>query len=191
MMANCTEAIVMWLVKQEAIVEEDRELYQYAVFNLLFTIAPLIIVIVIGFFVGGVRQGVVLILPFVCIRKYSGGYHTKHASTCFVASTAILTVSMLASMHIACGLGLDIALVLAMSSLSVFSPVDSENRRLDAEEQQQYKKVARRIVIIFGMIYIILRLLHQDRYASCIAVGVILSAGTQLPCIVKLYLQKR
>ena len=43
-------------------------------------------------------------------------------------------------MHVQCDLKLAIATVIASVSLITFSPIDSENRRLDTNEKRTYKK---------------------------------------------------
>ena len=44
------------------------------------------------------------------------------------------------SMHVQCDLKLAIATVIASVSLITFSPIDSENRRLDTNEKGHIKK---------------------------------------------------
>ena len=75
--------------------------------------------------------------------------------------------------------------VVAMISLSVWSPIDSENRRLEIDEKRQYKKIAVLISVIFLFVHLLLLLLGLKEPAVCIAVGLVLSAGLQLPCVVQ------
>lgn len=72
----------------------------------------------------------------------------------------------------------------AAVSLIVFSPIDSENRRLEREEIVQYKRITCGMVMLFGLLYVVLYWLRIDRYAVCISIGMILSALTQIPCVI-------
>ena len=38
-MKKCTGAVISWLIQQQAIAEEDREIYTYAVDNMVFFIS--------------------------------------------------------------------------------------------------------------------------------------------------------
>ncbi len=89
------------------------------------------------------------------------------------------------SMHVQCDLKLAIATVIASVSLITFSPIDSENRRLDTNEKRTYKKTTVFFVILFGLLDIALFLLGKYIYTICFSVGILLTAGLQAPCIVK------
>ena len=65
----------LWL--SEIISEDERELYQYAIFSIMSTIIPLIMVMIIGGILGLMKNGIVMIIPFLVIRKFSGGFHAK------------------------------------------------------------------------------------------------------------------
>ena len=41
------------------------------------TIIPLIMVMIIGGILGLMKNGIVMIIPFLVIRKFSGGFHAK------------------------------------------------------------------------------------------------------------------
>ena len=40
-MKKCTGAVISWLIQQQSITEEDREIYTYAVDNMVFLLIPL------------------------------------------------------------------------------------------------------------------------------------------------------
>ena len=49
-MKKCTGAVISWLIQQQAITEQDREIYTYAVDNMVFLLIPLAMVLVKMFF---------------------------------------------------------------------------------------------------------------------------------------------
>ena len=108
-----------------------------------------------------VKHGVALIFPFVVLRKFSGGYHAKNLHTCILGSGFLLFLCIMLSMHVQCDLKLAIATVIASVSLITFSPIDSENRRLDTNEKRTYKKTTVFFVILFGLLDIALFLLGK------------------------------
>ena len=77
---------------------------------------------------------------------------------------------------------------IAAVSLIVFSPIDSENRRLDIDEKRRYKKITAFCVILFGLLNIFSFFLEKHIYTTCFSIGIILTAGLQVPCIAKKYI---
>ena len=138
-MEKCTDTVVNWMIRCNAINEADKELYKYALYSFFLLVSPLILAGVIGFGLGSVKHGVALIFPFVVLRKFSGGYHAKNLHTCILGSGFLLFLCIMLSMHVQCDLKLAIATVIASVSLITFSPIDSENRRLDTNEKRTYK----------------------------------------------------
>lgn len=184
-MEKCTKKITDWLIRCDAVEEADRELYEYAVYSIFLTLSPILLAIIFGFLFGAIWQGILIILPFIVIRKFSGGYHAKRAGACLVSSSLLLVLCIVFSFCIKCNWLLSVFVVLSAVSLVSFSPLENENRMLSREEQICYKKITAVIVVIFVIVDLLLFLLHLDSYMICISIGLLLSAGLQFPCILK------
>ena len=65
--------MVRWLVESETVHREDKELYEYAVYSLFLTVTPIVLILIIGSLLGKTIQGLIIIFPFMFIRKFSGG----------------------------------------------------------------------------------------------------------------------
>lgn len=91
-MKYCTCKIVEWLINHDAIKSEDKELYEYALYSLWLLATPLFLAIIIGGCLGGVKEGIIIVIPFMLIRKFSGGYHAKHLWICLIGSTILLSL---------------------------------------------------------------------------------------------------
>ena len=184
MILRCAKIIVTWLIKHETICSDDRELYEYAVYSLILSFMPLIIIMIMGSFMGKTKESILVILPFMIIRKYSGGYHAKHDWTCFLGSCGLLFFCIYMAAHIPCSTGLCIVTFIAVVSLCICSPIDSENRRLTSVEKKRYKLTACGIAVVFFALFVLLKFLKADIYAVCVAVGLILPSLLQLPYII-------
>ena len=66
-MEKCTDTVVNWMIRCNAINEADKELYKYALYSFFLLVSPLILAGVIGFGLGSVKHGVALIFPFVVV----------------------------------------------------------------------------------------------------------------------------
>lgn len=84
-------------------------------------------------------------------------------------------------------------LIVGSISLIICSPIDNENKQLSNGEKKAYKKITAVWVSLFAAIYFAFSFLGQDRYAVCIALGVILTSVLQLPCLIseKLILKEK
>lgn len=184
-MKYLSEHMASWLIKHGAIPQEDRVLYEYATYSFIISILPLFIVMFFGVIQGKTVESILLIIPFMLIRKFSGGYHAKHSWVCIISSCAVLFLCVYIVSDIRYGMLLNIAMLCAAASLVALSPIDSENRRLDDSEKKQYKKITIIMVIVFVILYFLLSLLGNKIYSICIAEGIIITACLQVPCLLQ------
>lgn len=184
-MRYLAESIVTWLIKRETIPQKDRELYEYAAYTFILSMSPVVMVMIIGGIMGQLVESILIIIPFMFIRKFSGGFHAKHAWVCMVFSCGILFLCVYMVAYIKYGILINIVMVCAAIGLTVFSPIDSENRRLDLSEKKKYKITAIVLTMVFVIIYCLFLLTDNKTYAICIAEGVILTASLQALCLVE------
>ena len=76
-MKRYTETVVDWMIRQKVINEKEKELYGYALYSVGLLILPLLFAVGIGFILGSMKSGIALVVPFMILRKYSGGYHAN------------------------------------------------------------------------------------------------------------------
>ncbi len=176
-------AVTAWLIGQGVVSADDRELYEYAVHSFFWDLAPLVYAFVIGLVMQDLSGSMVLILPFVVIRKFSGGYHADSAKACLVGSCLLLAACIYAAWQIPQGIVFEAGVLTGVLWLIRFSPVDHANRRLDAEEKRERKRDTTVLALIFYSIHIILWLTHSERYAVCVGMGILLTAALQVPCV--------
>ena len=177
--------ILTWLICQKAIQERDRELYTYALYNMVLLIIPLGLAVMFGWIIGNIRQAIVMIIPFMMLRKFSGGFHSKTPLQCMAISSFLLFLCIKIIFELSCNWKLLIVTAIMGGSLIIFSPVDSQKRRLEKQQKEQYRKVVCEFVMFFLILIFILWKLNAQKYAVSIAVGIWLSAGLQIPCLIK------
>ena len=88
-----SDAIAKWLEMEGAVSNEDRPLYAYAVYSFLFGLLPIGIMLLLGLCFGMIQEGLVLIIPFMMLRKFCGGFHLKSPGICFVTTVGVLAFS--------------------------------------------------------------------------------------------------
>lgn len=188
MIDRISDRVAFWLAKKGNISYEEQELYAYAVYSLLFGMLPVIIASIAGMVWGNLKESVTMIVPFMLVRKFSGGYHLKSARVCFCISTALITIFCGILRYVAQSEELRyISALLIISSICLFlySPIDSEERKLDISEQRLFRRIARVMVVLFMSVYFLMVLSGKYGYAAAVGMGVILAALLQVPCILE------
>lgn len=184
-MEHLAGMITTWLIRQEAIGAHERELYEYAFHSFYLAIAPFLYAFIIGGMLGELRVGFILVIPFAVIRKYSGGFHAKREWTCLISSCLLLCGCILIAARLQNSKAFGGVVLLGVIGLAIFSPIDSENRRLEPDEKKLRKRDTIVLALLFYFIYLALSLLRRDRYAVCIGVGILQTAGLQVPCVLQ------
>lgn len=190
-MEKVTKKITNWLVENGTIDDSDADLYEYAIYSMIITISPLLLVLFIGIGMGTVLEGAIMILPFMCIRKFSGGYHAKNSGICLISSCIILVFCMWLATCLEYGSWVTVITTVCMLSLCVNSPIDSENKRLEQSEKVHYQKKTIGLSSVFYVIHCIGVCTGFEKVATCLAIGICLTAGLQLPCLLQLHSKKR
>lgn len=193
MISTVSSGIVKWLLNSGAISQQDKELYEYAAYSFLFSFMPLVLVMVVGGLLGMFFEGIALILPFMLIRKFSGGYHLNSSKVCFFLSTTIIILSLLLTKHvIATGTVTYYIPFVIVVAIQIFiaSPIDSKARQLHIKERCAFKRIARVMVSLTLCLFFAALGLNWNRFAACIGCGIALTAILQWPCIIKSLLRK-
>ena len=186
MIRKASIAISKWLLNTGAISEDDKELYEYAAYSFLFSLLPLCLVIIIGCAVNMVIEGILMVIPFMLIRKFSGGFHLNSSAVCFVSSTALLSLFIFIVKFVTISAQISLftgGVVLAAIQIFLCSPIDNEARKLSEKETVTFRTVARVMVIVFLAIYVILTCVKQLRLSVPVGAGIIITALLQLPCL--------
>lgn len=161
--------ISQWLADENVIEQKDKGLYEYALKSVLITICPIVAALLIGSLMGMIKEAVLLIIPFMIIRRFSGGYHTKNIWTCLILSFITAAASI---------------------ELMVLGPVDSVNYRLTYDEKQYFKKIL--IVLIFLADVAALAVFSSGffRYSVCVMLGIILTSALHLLRVLQQFFAK-
>lgn len=186
MIKRLADVTAKWLLQAGAISASDVELYEYGIYSFLFTLCPLGLVLIISMFLHMVVEGILLIIPFILIRKFCGGFHFQSSVLCGIVSTLVLTAFLLGIRLVLDTEGYGwwcVALLLSMAQVNIFSPIDSEGRRLTQNEKKVFKKITTALSIITIAICAVLTALHQPWAAVSVGSGLILSAALQFPCL--------
>ncbi len=132
--------------------EEKAEIIRYGLEVLLIKITFFTAALVISLLMHSFWECLIFTALFSGIRSYAGGYHANTRKKCFVLSMLTFCSVFMILKHIKTFplILMIIAIFAAVSSVIIFrfAPIDTENKRLDDEEIQIFRKKARMAVIV-------------------------------------------
>lgn len=143
MISRVSVLIAKWLLQAGAISAEDLDLYIYGIYSFLFTIAPLSLVVLLSLPLNMPLEGILLIIPFILLRKFAGGFHFKSAIPCAIVSTFLLLFFLLGIKFTLLWenqIAFSILVYLSLIIIITLSPIDSENRKLSNLEKKFFTK---------------------------------------------------
>lgn len=188
MLLRISASFARWLQRAGAIAEDEIPVYEHTVYCFFFTLIPLVLVSIIGLALGMFLEGLLMILPFFLLRKFSGGIHLSSSVVCFVSSTSLLT-ALLACVRIISDSEqyTPFSVFVLVSAIIVFvlSPIDSAQRRLSDRERKVFKRIARIFVSLISAVYALLMFLGFYGTAIPIGMGIVITALLQIPCFLK------
>lgn len=173
------------LVEAKVIKGDDRSLYEFAAYSLLFGLLPVFLTLIYSSIMGLLLEGILMIIPFMLIRKFSGGFHLESSKICFCFSSAIIIVSLIAIEYLMKANNIlipSVGVVISTVIICVFSPIDSDARKLSAKEIRTFGMIARILATLFSIIYFSLLFFRKCDLAIPIGVGAIMPALLQIPC---------
>jgi accessory gene regulator B len=185
MMEKCIGRIVDWLVQRGEAEEADRELYAYALKNILNAVAPIFLALLIGIILHCAFRTIMIILPFVLLRKFSGGFHLSSAIACVIFSSLLLIACSLLSFELHVPEGILLIAAGASISLIILSPRENINKPLSDIDRKRCKCW---VIGIVGVLYTLIGILYlfdKEIPFRCFSIGMALTAVLQYPCLLE------
>lgn len=143
--------IVSFLLKYDAIIEENVDIYIYGFEIIVSSSINILIAMGIGLAFSQFFESIVFLVAFVNLRKYCGGYHAKTYLKCNIIFTINIIVVMIIlklliflpfSMHI-------ITNVLFILTFSLFAPIKNEYKPISKKSEKKYKVIAVLLGVFF------------------------------------------
>lgn len=187
MIRRTAAAFTAWLSAAKVISSDDAELYEYAAYSLMFGMLPVFLAVLWGLFLGMLTEGILMIVPFMLIRKFSGGFHLNSSKVCFVVSSLIIIFGLLSIKTVIrfnCTLPVSVLVGLSMMMICTLSPIDSNARKLTSREVKTFGIFARGFSFLSVGAYFALLIWKKEHIAVPIGVGTIIPAVLQVPCLI-------
>lgn len=183
MIHGIAKATADWLTKSGAVSEEDASAYEYVVYRAIFTVIPLLMTLVIATLMKMTAEGLLMIIPFILIRRFCGGLHLNSSAVCFISSTTTLVVALFIIRLLVTFEMIALASAMAITSAAsivAIGSVESKNRPLSPKEKKAFTKVSRILCLTTLAMFTVFLIIGKLRYAVPIGIGLFLTAILQI-----------
>lgn len=135
------ERLFNYQCKQGMLDDKERRLYVYA-YNLLFCRAIVyLLILVVGIWLGSLKEMIVFLLAFAPLRQYAGGIHLEKAERCIAASGILVCISgQYLKYFPAPVVSTFILWIVSTGLILLIAPVGCNNKKLDSIERRVYRK---------------------------------------------------
>lgn len=171
--------ITSFLVRDNVIDEEQKEIYQYGTEQLLINAITLCAICIIAISLEARSITVLWLLGFLPIRAVAGGYHADTPLRCNALTLAVYLINMSVILYLSKTIItyklLVVTLSVAFLGLLMFAPVDHKNRVLLNEDYFQAKTRSRiiGILIISFCLFVAIVIGPESKYSLSTTLGVL------------------
>lgn len=184
MIDGIAQRTVDYFINSGLIKEDKRRLYLYSLTNTLQSSICIAATLFIGLCMGMFFQNLVFFLAFKMLRKFSGGLHAGKYIYCLLFSLSANVVFMLAVKYLQTfdsSVFILIIEIAAVLLVTIFSPLESKNKKISGKEALVYKLLSLLICFILGGISLLLYFNGNNYYVplgmAMLFNGILLTVG--------------
>lgn len=182
---NMLQRFAGWLVGRmlasQTIPEEDAGLVSFGIVQGLRSVMEILMILVTGLVLGMFWQSVIILVTFIPLRSYAGGYHAKTPVQCAVMTWLLFFCFFMWIKFVQEYVWLQIFVVLAAGvCIWICSPVQHENKPLEEYEIVKYKKRAHFIYLLEVISAVVFHTIGMTGLSRSIVVGIAMVCGIMM-----------
>lgn len=137
--------------------DEEKEKLQYGLEGLYLTITKLVVIFLVAFLLGFIKEFIITLILFNIIRFPGFGFHASKSIVCLIMST--LLILGLPYLFTSIEVGLNIKIILCIVSVIAFiicAPADTWKRPLTNKKKRVLRKVAAcSLAVLYSVLIIV------------------------------------
>ena len=175
MLERFAEYLTDRMIANETIPREKAALYSFGLLQGMRTILEAGMLLITGFLLGLFWQGIVILLSFVMVRMYAGGYHAATVGQCAWKTWLLFTGVLPYLKFVPCHPILQGIVLLAAAIFMYWkAPIQDEHKPLEEYEIKKYRKKAAVFLGIDLAVYILGYLLKITDLSRSIVMGIVM-----------------
>lgn len=160
------------LKEQKLIVDKQEEIVKFGMCEIIYFMLEMVVLLGISLLMGQFLGGVLILISFIPVRIFAGGFHEQTRLRCIVRTSMLYLVLLYCLKY---GIIPENVRVIIMIITTVllwkFAPVQSENHELDVNQILLYRRKAIIFWIIVCVLFIIFLTCKQYYVADAISLG--------------------
>lgn len=170
--------ITDYLIAKGVSRKSERDFYIYGCEILLLKIVNVGTLLYIAYAMGNLVEGIILLLTFMTLRKYTGGFHLSSALSCYIFTALVYGLSLYLCVNYMSSKVKCFVIALVSEIIIVFlAPINNPNLNLTDREIKSMKKQIKRLVVLLSVILIFLMFCGECiRYLTPMVMGIGLDA---------------
>lgn len=179
--------ITDYLIARGVSNSDERDYYIYGCEMLLLKLVNVGTLLGIAVAMGKSVEGIILLLTFMTLRKYTGGFHLGSALGCYIFTALVYGISLYVCTEYRFGKGMCLVIVLiSYVVIASCAPIDNPNLRLTVGEVKAMKKQLRKILLFFSLAFVVLTFCGEGiRYIAPMVMGMGLDALFMMVAIIQ------
>ena len=155
-----SECVTDFLLRQEIIKNEEKDIYVYGTELIISSIINLFICLIISILFKDFINGLIFFISFSSLRRFTGGFHSKSFLRCNIIFAIIVVTTLLLNTY--SGYIIDsvivnvILIIFSLLSIVLFSPVYNDNKKLSEYERKLYLIKSVVVYLIHILVYFLL-----------------------------------
>lgn len=178
--------LVDGMLTDQTIPEEDAGLVLFGIVQGLRSVMEILIILVTGLMLNVFWQAVIIVVTFLPLRIYAGGYHAKTPAQCAIMTWLLFFCSFMWIRFMPETVWLQIFMIaIAGICIWVFSPVEHENKPLEEYEVVRYARRARFIYFAEVTLAVVLNVAKMKELSRSIVTGIVMVWGIMMAAVVQ------
>lgn len=141
---------------QDSLGEEKREMLTYGLEGLYMTITKLVVIFLVAFLLGFIREFIITLIFFNIIRFPGFGFHASKSIVCLISSTLLILGLPYLFTNIEVGLTIKIILcIISIITFIICAPADTYKRPLTNKKKRIVRKICACSLAIIYSVFII------------------------------------
>lgn len=140
MVESVSKTILDILIKNNAVTKDDRAIVLFGIEQGLRSVMEVIVMLITAALMNLFWQSVIILISFIPVRIYAGGYHAKTPMQCAVKSWMLLTAVLLWMKYIPGNVIIQISLFIVTGIwMIIFCPIQDIHKLLRENEKSKYR----------------------------------------------------
>lgn len=161
-----------WLVRKNTIGCEDREIYEYGIFQLLVNTWYMLSILLLSLAFGLPAEGLLFACCFCILRQYTGGMHAGSLTGCYLMTLGAALASLLLLRFVKLPITA-MCLIWIFDGIVIFkmAPVEHRNKPLEDRECVVYRRRSIVLWALEGILMFLMLSLHFEMLSESILLG--------------------